>query len=176
MSRPTSVEATERQPVERNIRVIAELERRALTGRSAADRLSDAVTRVTGTGAFAAANLLVFAVWIFANTPLSGRAPFDPFPFSLLTLVVSLEAILLAIFVLMSQNRMARAADKRAHLDLQVDLLAEQELTAMLQLLYALCEQLNVDVKIPDHRLHQLLHETDVNKLASALEHRLPAK
>jgi hypothetical protein len=43
-------------------------------------------------------------------------------------------------------------------------------------LLYALCEKLNVDVKIPDHRLHQLLHETDVNKLASALEHRLPAK
>lgn len=176
MSQAPHRDATPRQPADRNIRVIAELERRAIHDRSAADRLSDTVTRVTGSGAFAAANLVVFVVWIFANTSLGGRARFDPFPFSLLTLVVSLEAIMLAIFVLMSQNRMARAADKRAHLDLQVDLLAEQELTAMLQMLYALCEKLDVDVKIPDHRLHQLLHETDVNKLASALEHRLPTR
>jgi uncharacterized membrane protein len=69
---------------------------------------------------------------------------------------------------------MTREADKRAHLDLQVDLLAEQELTTLLQMLYALCKKQGVDVKISNERLHQLLHETDVNKLASALEERLP--
>ncbi len=166
-----------RQPTDRNIRVIAELERRALQDRSAADRLSDAITRATGTGSFAAANLAVFALWILVNSvEFGGFTPFDPFPFNFLTLVVSLEAIFLAIFVLMSQNRMTRAADKREELDLQVDLLAEQELTAILHMLRALCAKLQVEVNIPDDRLRELLRETDVSKLASALERRLPSK
>jgi uncharacterized membrane protein len=162
------------QPAERNVRVIAELEKRALHDRTAADRVSDAINRVTGSAAFAAGNLVLFVTWISINT---GRFPgverFDPFPFSFLTLIVSLEAIFLAIFVLMSQNRMTRQADKRAHLDLQVDLLAEQELTTMLQMLDALCAKLQVDVRIPDK---QLLAETDVHKLASAIESELPVK
>jgi uncharacterized membrane protein len=163
------------QPEERNIRVVAELERRSLQDRSAADRLSDAITRVTGSAAFALGNLAFFTVWILANIiRVRGIRPFDPYPFGFLTLVVSLEAIFLAIFVLMSQNRMTREADKRAHLDLQVDLLAEQELTTLLHMLHALCKKQGVDVKISNDRLHQLLHETDVNKLASALEQRLP--
>jgi uncharacterized membrane protein len=164
-------------PADRNIRVIADLERRALHDRSSADRLSDAVTRVTGSGAFAAANLILFAAWILLNSvPLTGSEPFDPFPFNFLTLIVSLEAIFLAIFVLMSQNRMTRAAEKRAHLDLQVDLLAEQELTMMLRMLHALCGKLDVDVKVTDARLRHLLNETDVHKLAAALDDRLPEK
>ena len=76
----------------------------------------------------------------------------------------------------MAQNRMTRAADKRAHLDLQVDLLAEQELTTMLQMLQALCAKFQVDVPVPDERMRQLLGETDVHKLASALDQRLPGK
>jgi uncharacterized membrane protein len=162
------------QPAERNVRVIAELEKRALHDRTAADRVSDAINRVTGSAAFAAGNLVLFVTWISIN---AGRFPgverFDPFPFSFLTLIVSLEAIFLAIFVLMSQNRMTRQADKRAHLDLHVDLLAEQELTTMLQMLDALCAKLQVDVRIPDK---QLLAETDVHKLASAIESELPVK
>ena len=162
------------QPADRNVRVIAELERRALHDRSAADRLSDAINRVTGSAAFAAANVLLFVSWVTINSGhLPGVAPFDPFPFSLLTLIVSLEAIFLAIFVLMAQNRMTRQADKRAHLDLQVDLLAEQELTTMLQMLNALCAKMQVDVKISDRHM---LDETDVHKLASALDSELPVK
>ena len=135
------------------------------------------MARVTGSGAFAAGNLALFTAWVVWNTTSPrGVRPFDPFPFTFLTLVVSLEAIFLAIFVLMSQNRMTRAADKRAHLDLQIDLLAEQELTTMLQMLHALCAKLDVNVEIADERMRQLLHETDVHKLASALEHRLPEK
>jgi uncharacterized membrane protein len=164
------------QPSDRNIRVIAEIERTALHQRTRADRLSDAVTRTTGTGTFAAVNVGVFALWIVWNTLASSSEKFDPFPFNFLTFVVSLEAIFLAIFVLMSQNRMARAADKRTHLDLQVDLLAEQELTTILQMLRALCAKLQVDVPIPDERMRQLLSETDIHKLADALEHRLPTE
>jgi uncharacterized membrane protein len=168
------------QPTDQNIRVIAELEQRALHDRTAADRLSDAVARVTGNGVFAAVNLSLFVAWMLVNTgTVPGITTIDPFPFSFLTLVVSLEAIFLAIFVLMSQNRMTRAADKRAHLNLQVDLLdllAEQELTAMLQMLQALCTKFHVDVKVTDERIRQLINETDVHTLASALEDRLPEK
>ena len=95
---------------------------------------------------------------------------------TLLTLVVSLEAIVLSIFVLMSQNRMMRAADKRAHLDLQVNLLAEQELTTMLQMLHAMCAKLQVDVPVADEQMRQFLNETDIHKLATALDRRLPSK
>jgi uncharacterized membrane protein len=162
-----------RPPEDRNVRVIAELERRALQHRSPADRLSDAIVRITGTGSFAAANLVAFAAWILANAVVL-RQPFDPYPFNFLTLVVSLEAIFLAIFVLMSQNRMTREADRRAQLDLQVDMLAEQELTTMLHMLHAVCEKLQVQVPVSSERMHQLLHETDVNKLASAIENHVP--
>jgi uncharacterized membrane protein len=162
------------QPSNRNVRLIGELERRALDDRSAADRLSDAINRVTGSVVFAACNLVLVAGWLLVNTgSVPGLEPFDPFPFSFLTLIGSLEAIFLAIFVLMSQNRMARQADKRAHLNLQVDLLAEQELTTMLQMLNALCAKLQVDVEISDKNM---LDQTDVQKLASALEDELPVK
>ena len=91
-----------------------------------------------------------------------------------LTLVVSLEAIFLSVFVLMSQNRITRQADKRAHLDLQIDLLAEQELTAMLQMQRAICRKLDIEVDVADERLQGLLEDTDIDKLAARLDKRLP--
>jgi uncharacterized membrane protein len=87
---------------------------------------------------------------------------------------VSLEAIFLSVFVLMSQDRMMREADKRAHLDLQIDLLAEQELTTILHMLHALCVKQQVHVDVPDDRIRQMLKETDVRELAMTLKDRLP--
>jgi uncharacterized membrane protein len=157
----------------RNIRAIADLEERALHQRRTANRISDAITRATGSAAFALCHLAGFGAWFVLNTNIvPGVAPFDPFPFNFLTLVVSLEAIFLSVFVLMSQNRMTRQAEKRAHLDLQVDMLAEQELTAILRMVHGLCEKLGVDAR--DDRLEELITETDVHKVAAALEDRLP--
>jgi uncharacterized membrane protein len=85
-----------------------------------------------------------------------------------------LEAIFLSVFVLMSQNRLTRQADKRAHLDLQVNLLAEQELTAMLQMQRAICRKLGIEMEVTDERLRPLLEDTDIDKLAATLEKRLP--
>jgi uncharacterized membrane protein len=162
-------------PAARNIAAIAGMERAALHERSLADRLSDRISHVTGSVGFAVVHALLFTAWIVVNT---GRfepiAPFDPYPFSFLTLVVSLEAIFLSVFVLMSQNRMTRHADKRAHLDLQIDLLAEQELTAILQMLRALCIKHHVEVSMPSERLRQLLKETDIHTLVSELNEQLP--
>ena len=159
----------------KNIRAIADLEQRALHQRSAADRLSDAITRATGSGPFVLFHIIGFSVWILLNVRiLPGLEPFDPFPFSFLTLVVSLEAIFLSVFVLMSQNRMTRQAEKRAHLDLQVDMLAEQELTAILRMVQGLCEKQGVEVLARDDRVEELVKETDVHTVAAALEDRLP--
>ena len=107
-----------------------------LDKRSPAQRVSDAVTRALGSASFGILHLVWFAAWIVMNTyrPFGVKA-FDPYPFGLLTMLVSLEAIFLTIMVLISQNRMTMQADRRAHLDLQVNLLAEQEGTAMLRML-----------------------------------------
>ncbi|HET9192424.1 MAG TPA: DUF1003 domain-containing protein [Vicinamibacterales bacterium] len=158
----------------KNIRAIADLEQRALHQRSAADRMSDAITRATGSGPFVLFHIIGFSVWILLNVRILSIEPFDPFPFSFLTLIVSLEAIFLSVFVLMSQNRMTRQAEKRAHLDLQVDMLAEQELTAILRMVQGLCEKQGVEVLARDDRLEELVKETDVHTVAAALEDRLP--
>ena len=160
-----------------NIKKIAALERDARLQRSAADRLSSAVTRFTGSSSFAIVHALFFAGWLIANTTtLTHRPPFDPYPFSFLTLVVSLEAIFLSVFVLMSQNQMTRQADKRAHLDLQIDLLAEQELTVMLYMLRRLCETEHVQLSDRwGRRLDQLLKDTDVQQVAANLDADLPS-
>jgi uncharacterized membrane protein len=163
------------QPLARNVHAIAELERATIHGRRPADRVSDAITRVAGSAGFVAAHGVLFAGWIAANVGLvPGVKPFDPYPFAFLTLVVSLEAIFLSIFVLMSQNRMARLADRRAHLDLQVDLLAEREVTVMLRMLRALCAKQGIRLDGLDPDVQALLEETDVTALASDLEQELP--
>ena len=159
------------EPATQNIAAIAALERAALHERSMLDRVTDAVTSAAGSASFLVLHAVWFGGWITFN--LVHERPFDPFPFGFLILLVSLEAIFLTGIVLMTQNRMTRQADKRAHLDLQVNLLAEQELTAILQMLNALCERMGVAVPARDARVEQLVKETDIHQLASALDREL---
>src|SRR5262245_45669196 len=90
---------------------------------------------------------------------------FDPYPFTFLTMVVSLEAIFLSIFVLISQNRMAHQADRRAHLDLQINLLAEQENTMMLRMLEQLCERQGIKTESLKEEIQSLFEKNDINEL-----------
>jgi len=105
---------------------------------------------------------------------IPGVKPFDPFPFGILALIVASESVFLTIFVLISQNRMARAAERRSHLDLQVGMLAEQELTMVLQMLNKLCEHAGVDVRAAAKRVEEFGETTDVQKLASEIDEKLP--
>jgi uncharacterized membrane protein len=157
-------------PVARNVQAIAALEREALDDRTPVDRLTHAVTRIAGSQAFILAHLIWFTAWVVVG---STHPSFDPYPFSLLNLIVALEAVFLTSIVLMTQNHMTRLADRRAHLDLQVNMLAEQELTAMLHMLNGLCTRLGVTVTPHDQHVEQLLTETDVHKIAVALENGL---
>jgi uncharacterized membrane protein len=156
-------------PTRLNIEAIAQLEHEALERRTATERASDAIVKFIGSIAF------LVLTWHAINLNLvPGVRPFDPFPFGILALVISSESVLLTIFVLISQNRMMRAAERRSHLDLQVGMLAEQELTTLLQLQHKICERLGIDVESAKNALKGFSDATDVSKLASELEDKLP--
>lgn len=105
--------------------------------KSRADRIADRITVFSGSLRFVYLHVLVFALWILLNA-LAWRYSWDPYPFRFLTLVVSLEAIFLATFVLIVQNREAKRSDLRAQLDYEVDLKAEEEVRRIMTELKAI--------------------------------------
>ena len=130
---------------------------------------------MAGTGLFAGLHVVWFAGWIAWNTGLvASWRPVDPFPFSFLTLVVSLEAIFLTLFVLMSQNNLTRQSERRAHLDLQVNLLAEQESTRTVALLERIAQRLNIPLP-SDSGEQELAAPTDIREVVSTLDSVLPS-
>ena len=126
---------------------------------------------------FLVAHLVLILVWSLANLHVvPGLKAFDPFPFGVLALVVSSESVFLTIFVLISQNRMARQSERRSHLDLQVGMLSEQELTTILKMLQKLCLHMGVNVDSSRKEVQSFSKTTDVHKLASELEDKLPGE
>lgn len=157
--------------VEENVEAIKAWDRALLLRRSWAQRVSDRITLWAASGASMLAHAIWFAGWIAINTGVIPSVhAFDPFPFSLLTMIVSLEAIFLALFVLASQNRLGKQADLRANLDLQIDLLVEREMTAMLQLLRDIASHLDVDTNVTSDKLSDLIKKTDVKALADEVD------
>ena len=131
--------------IERNIRTIISLRLKAAGERSVQTRIADAVTSFSGRMIFVYVHILWFGAWILLNTGRVGVRPFDPFPYGLLTMVVSLEAIFLATFVLISQNRLSEEGERRADLNLQIGLLAEHELTRVLHMLDAIQDKIGIE-------------------------------
>jgi uncharacterized membrane protein len=127
-----------------NVHSIAQLEKAQQRSVSPTDRIAQAITGFCGSMSFIWVHVAWFAGWILANTTLP-LPRFDPFPFSLLTLIVSLEAIFLSTFIMIAENRQERVSERRSHLDLQINLLAEQEGTKILSLLSKIARKLNID-------------------------------
>jgi uncharacterized membrane protein len=162
-------------PTQYNIDAIAKLEHDALDRRTPTERASDVITKLVGNVGFLLAQLLLIAIWTLVNLHLiPGLKAFDPYPFGVLALVVSSESVFLTIFVLISQSRMARQAERRSHLDLQVGMLSEQELTTILRMLQTLCQHMGVNVDSSKQEVQSFSKTTDVHKLASELEDKLP--
>jgi uncharacterized membrane protein len=141
----SSQTVSQNEIVRKNTAAIADMQRKVTEARTLAGRFADAITDFTGSMVFVYVHIVWFAAWILLNVGLihiPRISEFDPFPFSLLTMIVSLEAIFLSTFVLISQNRLACASEKRAELDLQVNLLAEQKATKVLEMLDQITEQL----------------------------------
>ena len=137
--RPRSVADVTRQ----NVQAMRSLEEVAVTHRTAADRAAELVARFCGSIVFVWIHAVLFTCWIAWNA-VPGLPHFDPYPFTFLTLCVSLEAIFLSSFILISQNYEMRISDRRNRLDLQINLLAEQENTKMLQMLSRISKKLGM--------------------------------
>jgi uncharacterized membrane protein len=135
MSDPTQPPPSAPDLQRRNIDRVMALESSEHQKATTADRIADAITAFSGSIRFVWITTVLVGGWIAANFLLPGQDRLDPFPFPLLTLVLSVEAIFLSIFILMSQNRAAKISDKRSHLDLQLNMLTEQENTKMLRML-----------------------------------------
>src|SRR5690349_4105802 len=97
--------------IERNIRTIIHLRTKAAHERGLQNRIADAITSFSGRMIFAYVHIVWFGLWILLNTGRFHVHAFDPFPYGLLTMIVSLEAIFLSTFVLISQNRLAEETE-----------------------------------------------------------------
>jgi len=157
--------------LEENVQAIKRWEKAILLARSKAEQVSDWIVCTAGSGTVLVLHVAWFGAWVILNAgAIHGLRPFDPFPYPFLTMAVSLEAIFLALFVLASQNRLARQADKRSHLDLQINLLAEREMTAVLQLLQDIARHLAVQTTDTSEQLRDLMKKTDVRGLTDRME------
>jgi uncharacterized membrane protein len=155
--------------VEENIRLIAQHREESERQKTFQDHLADLITSWSGSMLFIYAHCVWFACWIAANVGWLGFAPFDPYPFGLLTTIVSLEAIFLSTFVLVSQNRQAALADRRSELDLQINLLAEYEMTRVLTLVDRLAKKFEID-DCDDEELAELERDVKPDQLLQELE------
>jgi uncharacterized membrane protein len=163
-------------PAQNNIDTIVHLEEEALKRRCLSDKLADAVATFVGSVPFVALHIVWFVIWVAINR---GMVPFlkafDPYPFALLCMIVSLEGVLLSTFVLIKQNRMSQRADHRGHLDLQVNLLSEKEITKVIQMLERISGRLGIKDQVVDTEVEELGHNTAVENLSRQLEQKIPS-
>ena len=140
--------------------------------RSLIEIVIDRATALLGSNLFLVVNVLIFITWIVINTGLiPWIQPFDK-SFSLLTTIASLEAIILAILVLTSQNRAAKVADLREEVQLQVNILTEEEITRMMWMLVLLLQKNGIPIP-EDQRLREMLRETDIEKIEKIMEKQI---
>jgi uncharacterized membrane protein len=160
--------------VAENVEKVIRVENETLRPGSRSEAITDAIGGFVGTISFVVVQLMAFAGWILVNADkIPQFAPFDPFPYPLLSSITALEAVLLTAFVLMKQNRMVKVADRRDHLDLQVNLLTERRATQIIQMLDRLSTRLGVD-QHHDKDSQELGRHVALEHLVEELHSRLP--
>jgi uncharacterized membrane protein len=142
---------------QRNVELIGRMEKESEAQRTFGARAADVFTAAVGSWTFLIAQTAILAAWIAVNL-VAWAYRWDPYPFILLNLVLSFQAAYATPIIMMSQNRQARLSERRNHLDLQINLLAEQETTEILRLLRKLCAKSGVSLE----------GEVDVRALAQA--------
>jgi uncharacterized membrane protein len=158
-SRADGAEPAVASVVERNIAALSERRRKEGEAVGWEERAADAITRFTGSMTFVYLHLVGVGVWVAANLDfIPAIRPFDP-TFVILATAASVEAIFLSTFILISQNRMAEADRKRADLALQMNLLAEHEVTKTIALVSAIAERLGIDLDADRRELDELKQE-----------------
>jgi uncharacterized membrane protein len=160
--------------VQEHIETIARHEQEFYAKRSRADKIGDAVAGFAGNFAFVLIHLAVFIVWIFLNTGYLGHIHhFDPAPFAMLATVVALEAILLASFILMRQSGLAKRADERDHLMLQILLLTEREVSAVVRMNQQIAERIGLGGISTDEEIKEMAKPTSIDNVAQIIQENL---
>jgi uncharacterized membrane protein len=162
---------TDSTHLQEHIQVILKHEEEFMAGRTAAERLGDFLGAFVGSLTFIGIHVIWFAAWILVNTIRIAHIPhFDPAPFSILDTVVAIEAIFLASFIVMRQSRSSRRSDERDHLILQVLLLAEKEVTAVLQIERQIAARIGLSEVAKDAEIVQLSQKTSIDDVAQSLK------
>jgi uncharacterized membrane protein len=171
MSQPgRSEEGSAHDLTRRNVELIQKLEQAAKEERTRSDLVAEVVAKFCGSMTFVWVHVVWFGAWIIINVA-PGIHHLDPFPFTFLTLVVSLEAIFLSTFILISQNHDTKISERRNHLDLQINLLSEQENTKMIGILQAIATKVGADIPHDPH-LQALSEDTAPERLVQQIESR----
>jgi uncharacterized membrane protein len=155
---------------QRNVELIRQLEESAKRERTRSDLVAEAIAKFCGSMTFVWVHVVWFGVWVILNIA-PGIPHLDTFPFTFLTLVVSLEAIFLSTFILISQNHDTKISERRNHLDLQINLLSEQENTKMIIMLQAIAAKVGAEIDQDPH-LQALSEETEPEKVVRQIEAR----
>jgi len=158
----------------RNVDTVIRLEREVRDRRTTGDRVIDNITAFCGSMPFVWVHVVWFSAWIALDILRHG-ATFDPYPYQLLTLIVSLEAIILSTFILISQNRDAKLNDRRNHLALQIALLSEQENTKVLKMLDRIAHKLDAADE-SDPTIEVLEESTRPEQLVAQIDKALDAE
>jgi uncharacterized membrane protein len=162
--------------IQRNIRKIIDVRQKAAREQGLQDRIANGMTSFSGSMGFFYVHIIWFSLWFLLNTGHLGMIPFDPYPYGFLTMVVSLEAIFLATFVLISQNLLAKEAERLTDLGLQTGLLTEHELTRVLQMLRAIQDKIGIsndeDSNLADADLEMETKPEDVLAEINRLQRR----
>lgn len=154
--------------LKRNVEVVRKLEEAAKQERTTSERIARLVANFCGSMKFVWVHVIWFSAWIVFNV-VPGVTHVDPFPFTFLTLIVSLEAIFLSTFILISQNHDTRISERRNHLDLQINLLSEQENTKMIMMLQAIARKVGAEIE-QDQEMVLLAQETELEKVVEHIE------
>jgi uncharacterized membrane protein len=173
----TSDMPTDSSHLQEHIDVILKHEEEFLARRTAAERVGDFFGAFVGSLIFIGIHAVWFGTWVLVNTlNLGGISHFDPVPFPLLDTLVAIEAIFLASFIVMRQSRLSRRSDERDHLILQVLLLAEKEITAVLQIERQMAAKAGLAEVAEDSDIHQLSQKTSIDDVAQSLKESMPSE
>jgi len=156
----------------KNIETIARMERLAQRGRTLGESVADDFASIVGSWKFIIIQSVLLVIWVILNV-VAWVQHWDPYPFILLNLALSFQAAYASPIIMMSQNRQGKLAERRNHLDLQINLLAEQEATETLRLLHQICAKLDIPIRDKDEHAYE--QETKPDKIVEEIEKRVEA-